>query len=427
MTSTFSEWVSNREVRSLGTNHGAIPVPFQRWQKFKEAFAPELIREAIESSSIGVQTLLDPFGGSGTSALAAQFLGVRPATIEVNPYLADLIEAKLTRYDVIALSRDMDDMMAQMSGFLGSPSYGATVEALLDRLPHTFVESEAAERWIFSKELAGFLLTVIEAISKLETPQHRRLLRVLVGGRLVELSNTRVNGKGRRYRSGWSARQRTPEQAAVVLTEAFQDALSDITQYNHRREQDFTILRGDARDSIKTVNGADISIFSPPYPNSFDYTDVYNIELWMLQYLTSREDNALLRHSTLSSHVQLRRDFPPPPEGSDLLDSTLQSLQRRRNALWNRHIPEMVGAYFADMDGVVEQVSAVLNPGGQIWMVVGDSRYSDVNIPVASILEGLAKRRGLSVVRNEPFRSMRSSPQQGGRPELPESLLVLQT
>ena len=33
---------------------------------------------------------IDPFGGSETTALACQFLGAAPTTIELNPYLADL-------------------------------------------------------------------------------------------------------------------------------------------------------------------------------------------------------------------------------------------------------------------------------------------------------------------------------------------------
>ncbi|HZH08351.1 MAG TPA: SAM-dependent methyltransferase, partial [Lautropia sp.] len=68
----------------------ASDLPFQRWHRFKEAFDPELIARAVRESPRQVRSLADPFGGSGTSALAAQFLGVTPSTVEVNPFLADL-------------------------------------------------------------------------------------------------------------------------------------------------------------------------------------------------------------------------------------------------------------------------------------------------------------------------------------------------
>lgn len=104
---TFADWTSNRELVSLGTNAGAIALPFQSWRHFKEAFAPELVARAHAESRIPVRVCLDPFGGSGTTALACQFLGVHPITIEVNPFLADLIEAKLSKYRADDLATDL--------------------------------------------------------------------------------------------------------------------------------------------------------------------------------------------------------------------------------------------------------------------------------------------------------------------------------
>src|SRR5690348_3690978 len=99
---SFADWLENRDLPHLSTNAGAPGIAFQNWRKFKEAFAPELIGQAYEetSSALGrpVLNAIDPFGGSGTTALACQFLGVYPTTIEVNPFLADLIEAKLWTY-----------------------------------------------------------------------------------------------------------------------------------------------------------------------------------------------------------------------------------------------------------------------------------------------------------------------------------------
>ncbi len=92
---SFHDWTGNRDLLSIGTNVGSKPLPFQRWRNFKEAFAPELVAQAVGEMGGHVEHVLDPFAGSGTTGLAAQFLGVRPTLIEVNPYLADLIEAKL--------------------------------------------------------------------------------------------------------------------------------------------------------------------------------------------------------------------------------------------------------------------------------------------------------------------------------------------
>jgi hypothetical protein len=57
-------------------------------------------------------------------------------------------------------------------------------------------------------------------------------------------------------------------------------------------------------------------------------------------------------------------------------------------------------------------------------MVVGDSRYAGIDIPVATALSQMAGGLGFVMGGTEPFRSMRASPQQGGRPELLETLLT---
>src|SRR5262245_2928349 len=68
------------------SNQMAATMPFQRWFKFKEAFAPSFVVDTLKQMDSSPTTCLDPFGGSGTTAVTCQFLGVRPTTIEVNPF-----------------------------------------------------------------------------------------------------------------------------------------------------------------------------------------------------------------------------------------------------------------------------------------------------------------------------------------------------
>jgi hypothetical protein len=105
MPVTFDRWTGSRNLHALCTNAGSELLAFQNWRRFKEAFAPELVKRAILECGRPVQRCLDPFAGSGTTALACQFLGILPITIEVNPYLADLTEAKISTYDAASLSR----------------------------------------------------------------------------------------------------------------------------------------------------------------------------------------------------------------------------------------------------------------------------------------------------------------------------------
>jgi DNA methylase len=416
---TFEDWTQGRQIASLGTNYGTNEIPFQSWRHFKEAFAPELIERAIREQKRKIETCLDPFGGSGTTSLACQFLGVRPTTVEVNPYLADLIEAKLSTYDSDSLARDLGKIAKR------SLSLRKQGRHSLSGLPPTFVEPGVNGRWIFDKPIADKIACLSLAIQEIANKSHQRLFRVLLGGVLIENSNVIVNGKGRRYRQGWQNRPKDPGNMDESFFGAAQKAISEIHKFSKRACCEFEVMRGDSRKLLNGSGSFDLCIFSPPYPNSFDYTDIYNVELWTLGYLTSADSNRVLRSSTLCSHVQVAREFSEAPKGSRRLSLTLSKLKKVRHQLWDHRLPEMVSNYFTDMMAVLSSVNGSLAKRGETWLVVGDSSYADTYIATAKILADMAENSGWKVKTVEACRSMRVSAQQGGRPDLDETLIVL--
>lgn len=416
---SFETWTRQRKIVSIGSNAGAEPLPFQEWHHFKEAFAPEVVARAVRESHRSVATCLDPFGGSGTTALASQFLGISSTTIEVNPYLADLIQAKLSEYTANGVAQDFRRILKITSRLAGDVRR-------LGKLPATFIESDDADRWLFDHGVARRIACHLTAINTLSNTQHRRLFRVLLGGMLVAVSNVVINGKGRRYRRGWMERRTVPEMVDMLFKQRCQAAITEIQEHRYRNHLGHTVLRGDCLSKLRKALPADIAVFSPPYPNSFDYTDVYNVELWMLGYLDGADSNQKLRNSTLCSHVQLKRQYLPAPAGSLRLARALGRLQRERDRLWSPWIPDMIGHYFHDMHQVFGLLHDCLTAKGEVWAVVGDSRYAGIQIPVAQILADYAPALGYRVLNIEPFRSMRTSAQQGGQHQLAESLLVLQ-
>ena len=419
MNVTFEDWTKGRTVATLGTNTGSVPLPFQQWRNFKEAFAPELIARAVAESPLDVQRVIDPFGGSGTTALAAQFLGKFPTTIEVNPYLADLIEAKIGEIDLdssTALLGDLVERVATSDPFTTNPFPGA---------PDTFVQPGKKGRFIFWRDVANRIAAYRDAISEIPDPAVARLFRVVLASGIIAVSNVRVSGKGRRYRGGWKNKKATPIDVDRYFQSGVSQALYDLHRYSRRSCTDYALLRGDARREIEEVDEFELAVFSPPYPNSFDYTDVYNVELWAAGYLDNKDANTRLRNNTLRSHVQIRRDMTCEGLDNQLLQETVERLDEAADKLWHDQIPAMIGAYFFDMAGVIDGLARKLHRSGRIYMVVGDSRYAGIDVPVAKILAQLAPSSGLTTVSVEPFRSMRASPQQGGQKELGETLLVL--
>ena len=416
----FDDWTKTRVPSVIGTNAGSEPLAFQNWRRFKEAFVPELIQRAViettEALGRPVQACLDPCAGSGTTPLACQFLGVQPVAIEVNPFLADLIEAKLTVVDEALVARRCAELIATRHTVNPLVLYG--------NAPPTFVEPGVNGRFLFDARIAERLATLVSGIDCIPEKSVARLLRVLLGSASIDVCNATVSGKGRRYRKNWESLCRDPSDLDKAFVQAVEAAIFDIARFAKRKVLSYDLRRGDARTLVNEVPEVDLVVFSPPYPNSFDYTDVYNIELWALGYIRSGADNSSLRKATMRSHVQIKRDYNFEPS-SKTVDDAIRKL-RQAPDLWNNNIPDMIGAYFSDLSLMMTSIRAKLVKNGRVYMVVGDSRYAGIDIPVAAALREMAPELGFTAIGAEPFRSMRASPQQGGRPELPETLLTFE-
>lgn len=417
----FSSWLNGIvEGAPMSSNVPSHKLPFQRWYRFKEAFSPMMVAESLRFLGFWPSTCLDCFGGSGTTALTCQFLGIAPTTIEVNPFLADLIEAKLSMYDHTTLVEDYVDLISKID----KRSFDLR-RIRNESWPVTMVEPGVKGRWIFPRETFCRILVIRDAIDEIENTVNRRLMRVLLGSILVEMSNVVISGKGRRYRGNWQATQKCPQDVSSAFQAAFYVALFDIGAHGTRQCESYTLFRGDSRVEVAKVGTTDIALFSPPYPNSFDYTDIYNVELWVLGYLKSKQDNSDLRTSTLRSHVQISRDMTWEGLKSPKLRKTVAALRKKGDQLWNDDLPDMIGAYFADLDGILRSIRTLMNPEGAVLMTVGDSRYAGVLVDVGDILSELASDAGYVCEAVTPIRAMKTSAQQGWAASLSEDLVCL--
>ncbi|MEB2708225.1 DNA methyltransferase [Citrobacter koseri] len=403
----------------MSTAQGVGNVPFQRWFKFKEAFSPKFVHDVIQRSSIEVKNILDPFGGSGTTALTSQLMGIKPTTIEVNPFLADLIESKLTSYNSESLIDDWSHVMKIVD--IQTPD----LALLYKNAPKTLYNNSEDLRWIFNKEIIYRIAQYRESFEKIEKKENKNLLKVLLGAILIPFSNVLINGKGRRYRKNWQSLTYSTNSFDAALRQKVDDAIFDIVRYSRTKSEEYSLFRGDSRKLISEVETSDLVLFSPPYPNTFDYTDIYNVELWALGYLNDSEDNKTLRSNTLRSHVQIKMSSSPQPISSTLSE-TLDRLDGKRKELWNKNIPDMISYYFHDINIIMTESMRVLENNGMAVIVIGDSRYSDIKIDTTKITCELAKEIGFTIKDLQEIRIMKSSAQQGWAKNLSETAIFLE-
>lgn len=411
----MQNWLFPHGDGALSSNVGAADLAYQRWFKFKEAYSPRLVIDALRENSRAVRRCIDPTGGSGTTALVCSFMGIDCDTVEVNPFMADLIAAKTARYDTGALAHDIAQVVSARGG-------GSRL-ARYDGAPTTLIEPGENGRWVFNLPVAEQIAAFADAIEN-STERHRPFLRIMLGSVLRDVSNVVVNGKGRKYRRGWERRPVSASSVVDRMRAACNAGYSDIVRFSGRLKGAANVYRDDARKCVAELDQADCAIFSPPYPNSFDYTDIYNLELWMLGYLKSHLDNRALRLATMHSHVQLHRRVRQPEGHSSTLEATLGHIDASRSQLWHRGIPDMLRSYFADMEGIIADLATRIRQGGLMTVIVGGSSYAGVTVDAPSIIAELGQDMGLELLRHSHLRAMRLSAQQGGQFGLSEDAVV---
>lgn len=126
--------------------------------------------------------------------------------------------------------------------------------------------------------------------------------------------------------------------------------------------------------NFEKLPNADLIVTSPPYVTSYEYADLHQLSSLWLEYA---DDYRELRKGSIGS-VYNSNDFFID---FDNLNSTGKGIVE---ALIKDDKPtakvKSVARYFSDMQKVVEKCTNILNLGGMIFFVVGDTEYKGVKI-----------------------------------------------
>jgi hypothetical protein len=155
----------------------------------------------------------------------------------------------------------------------------------------------------------------------------------------------------------------------------------------------WSVAVGDARTHIAPMEVAGV-ISSPPYLNRHDYTRIFCLEL-ALGFVSGQEELKALRYGSLRSHVEARGNAGNPDyRMPDRLAALLPVLVDR--GINDSRLLRMITGYFEDMHATLLAIKASLVPGGFVALVLGNSRFSGVTIPVDEIVAEIGEQIGLT-------------------------------
>jgi DNA modification methylase len=399
-------------------------LPRHRWYHLKEGFSASLVEEAITRKLTGTDQklhILEPFCGTGTTPLTVALASHFCTAIEVNPFLAFTARVKTTaeQWRKQQFLSNLDDVIKVSSKGTHSHLEGFS----------TFTERNGLKKWLFNRSVLRRFTSLIAAINGFgDIYADAMKLSALVAA--YNCCNAKRDGKALRYKSNWRELRYSGKDLIKQFHLHALSMLQDVLEHPINSEFKPVIRTGDSRKELSVLEDDkfDLVVTSPPYLNSFDYSDIYRPELFLGEYVRDNDELKQIRLATVRSHIQVKWPSRTTFQ-STLLNPVLEEL-KESDSLWDKRIPLMVRAYFDDMWRIFKAIKPKMRTNGQIWLVVSTSAYGGVHIPVDFIVADAANQAGFSLDSIHRLRHLRAAGQQWKQfktkaPPLRESLIIM--
>jgi hypothetical protein len=205
--------------------------------------------------------------------------------------------------------------------------------------------------------------------------------------------NAKADGKCLRYKKDWEDLKYGADDFVESFETHLKMIIEDLSSVPVGANVD--VSNDDSRKALGALpRKFRLCITSPPYLNSFDYSDVYRPELFLMEMVRNTQQLRSIRLRTVRSHVQVHWDTPTQSNFGDMYKDTMRGLRKVEDDLWDRRIPMMVQAYFEDMKCILQQLYRRATSDAQVWLVVSTSAYGGVEIPVDLILANIGTQSG---------------------------------
>jgi len=384
----------NGELRHLCDARQNRDLPIHSWYNLKEAYSaafPTWVVDYLAHAYAFHPTMvLDPFIGGGTTAISLAQRGIHVVGVEYNPFIAWAAGVKLSWpvYDPEEIARLIDSLVFDV------PKGARVTWPELT----TFRQTKYFRR----RDMQVLLHMLAQIESASVSPATKRFLRLGVASTIEEISNLRKDGRALRY----VQKNRRPTVRAALMAQ-WQRTLDDLKRALERPKgfpSDAShVWRGSAVDLCRlsdaleeSGNAPDLSdaafdlvLYSPPYLNNFDYSEVYKLELWLLGFVKSYDTWKVLRRGALRSHHSVT--FPETsylaaePAAAELVSRLAEMVNSDcLEGYAKKNMPRVIAGYFDDMYLALKEQFRVLRPGGMLVYMVANSRHSD--LPVATDL-----------------------------------------
>ncbi len=322
--------------------------------------------------------ILDPWNGSGTTTLAAQTAGFRSIGLDLNPIANIVAQLRcLTLADAISYAKP------------SSSSVRVAVDA-----------NDPLNDW-FATRAVGRLRDWTSLLSTID-PLSRSLGYVSIFRTVRQLTASFAGTN-----PTWVKRAKELDQlvdpSPEVLDALITEERSAIVARLKERSEIATpaaILTASAKSLPIVDESVDLILTSPPYLTRIDYAVAYSRELAVIGLNVSLDRSlrsALMGTTLIRQHARAFERLGR--EACSLLDKIHAHGSKASKGYYYKQACQ----YLADLSDGLDEVTRVARPGAGMVLVVQDSYYKDVHVPLADICIDEAELRGWELEYKDPY------------------------
>jgi len=362
---------------------GNKKIPFLRIYRYKEAFAFNFVKDFLNRFEADSNDyVFDPFSGLGTTMFTSMLSGIPSIGIDKLP-VAYFI-SKTPPLFLFLKKNEIKEMWKSIKPRI-EKSESADVAMDVPIMQVAFNEKNLL--------LLRKLKSTIDGLSE----PYKDIFLLLFFSILEECSFTSKDGQFLRLKR--NKKVSDPIEAMSKKVAQVEEDINRIKFLYPSMPIDKKVIPdvylADTRDlsNIKFKRKPTIIITSPPYVNRYDYTRTYSLEL-CFNFVKKFEELKAIRFGILRSHIEskIKKDEKAPHPA---VEEVIDALSKKK--LNNPKIPDMITAYFVDMQQVIKEWYKVLAFGAKVAMVVDNVRFEGEMIPVDLILSEMAEEIGFEV------------------------------
>jgi len=378
------------------------------WLRLTPAYSVHMVHDILESykddTTRPMRMVLDPFCGTGTTALACAERGIPCTTIDINPFLVWLTCAKTYPYT----DADLDQCRV----------VGIEIARLLQRPPanaHMWRPPiHQIDKWWDEATCNGLaqIKVSLDACETMISDAACNLLKVAFCRVLIETAHVSF---GHQSMSFQKKHVDVPQLFSEhdILSTCWQQALCDVLA---SAESPIALPPhasiGDARNLSPIITHASIShvITSPPYPNRMSYIRELRPYMYWLGYLADGRAAGELDWQAIggtwgcaTSNLTHWRSS----EDDNVCHAELAEILARIS-IHSQLLARYIQKYFEDMEQHCCVLFPLVESGGCITYIIGNSKFYDVVLPTERLFGALFAACGFTQIQIEPLRKRSS-------------------